>query len=68
VPLTIQRYDENGIEKPEEYKDVIVDLNKLPTEKRDTDWSDMCTLGDMDLHLDENFNVDYKRSSIEIIR
>jgi hypothetical protein len=49
-----------------EEKDIVVDLAKI--QKEELDGRGMVTLKGLDLYLDQNLNVDYKSSSLEIYR
>jgi hypothetical protein len=49
-----------------EERNVVVDLAKI--NKEEIKGNGAVTLGEMDLYLDQNLNVDYKSSSLEIYR
>jgi len=62
VPISISGI--NG--GPAESKEVVVDLSKIKT--NETTGNGVVTLGDLDLNLDSNFNVDYNNSILEIMK
>ena len=63
VPLFISYLDET---KPVESKEITVDLSKVKV--TESDGRGIVTLGDLDLYLDTNFNVNYEQTTLEILK
>ena len=63
VPYTLTEYDDAGYEQDSQ-KVVDVDLSQVP--KDIVRGSGSVTLGDLELWLDDQFNVDYKQSELTI--
>lgn len=63
IPVIVTHWGTD--EDIEETKTIVVDLTKLRQNRIQT--TDMITIGSMEIYLGDNFSVDYKNSSLEII-
>ena len=64
IPFTVTRSLQDDEDVKDEKK-VIVDLEQLKQEK--VEGGAVCALGNMNLILDSNYQVDYENSNIEVI-
>ena len=65
IPFTVTRSLQNDEDIKDEKK-VVVDLGELKQEK--IEGGPICALGDMNLILDSNYQVDYENSNIKVIQ
>lgn len=62
VPLFISYPDT----RPVESKEITVDLSRVKV--TEVDGKGVITLGDLELYLDTNFNVNYEKTTLEILK